>query len=158
VSFWGNGDYGTQEPLTASTITAAEQQLGGVLPAELLQLLRIRNGGPVADAWAAFPTNEPTSWSADHVPFDQLFGIGHDGRGVTILDSQYLIKEWGLPSPVVLLSGDGPCWIGLDYRTCGEAGSPSVTWFDADFKAELPLAENFRTFVEGLQARPVDDD
>lgn len=79
----------------------------------------------------------------------------HHGRGVTLLNSPYLIEEWGLPSPVVLLSGDGPCWIGLDYRTCGEAGSPSVTWFDADFKTELPLAEDFRIFVEGLAARPV---
>jgi hypothetical protein len=150
VSFWGDGDYGVQAPLTADAIAEAEQALGVDLPGELLELLRLRNGGRVAAPWSRFPAEQGTSWSPDHVPFRGLFGIGREERGVTMLDSPYLIGEWGLPSPVVLLSGDGPCWIALDYRLCGAAGSPSVTWFDAEFETELRLAESFRTFVEGL--------
>jgi hypothetical protein len=72
--------------------------------------------------------------------FEQLMGVGRPGRGLSLLDSPYLVEEWGLPSPVVLLSGDGHCWIGLDYRACGSRGEPSVTWFDADAETELPLA------------------
>lgn len=52
----------------------------------------------------------------------------------------------------MLLSGDGHYWIGLDYRTCGNDGEPSVTWFDTDFGTELLLAGDFRSFVEGLTA------
>jgi hypothetical protein len=158
VSFWGDEGYGVQAPLTRSMVADAEREIGVVLPPELLELLQLRNGGPVAVSWSTFPTNEATSWSTDHVPFDSLLGIGRDERGVTLLDSPYLVKEWGLPSPVVLLSGEGPCWIGLDYRMCGPSGNPSVTWFDADFKAELPLAEDFRAFVEGLMPSPVGGD
>jgi SMI1-KNR4 cell-wall len=62
--------------LTDELIREAERELDVQLPAELLDLLRIRNGGVVADAWNAFPTAEPTSWSPDHVPFDTLIGIG----------------------------------------------------------------------------------
>ncbi|WP_425558976.1 hypothetical protein [Kutzneria kofuensis] len=45
------------------------------------------------------------------------------------------------------LSGDGHTWIALDYRRPGE---PSVVWLDADQNTELPLAADFRSFVEGL--------
>jgi hypothetical protein len=71
---------------------------------------------------------------------------------MSLLDTPYLVKEWGLPSQIVLLSGDGHCWIGLDYRGCGPDGDPSVTWFDAELDTELPLAGDFRTFVEKLTA------
>ncbi|MEU3216763.1 SMI1/KNR4 family protein [Streptomyces sp. NPDC006971] len=150
ATFWGEGLYGAQPPLTNAAVLDAELRLGVRLPASLLELLRIRNGGPVAARWNAFPTDVPTSWSQNHVPLDDLLGIGrHDGQ-ISLLDSAYLIEEWGLPSPLVLLSGDGHWWIALDYRTCGARGEPSVTWFDAELPAELPLAEDFRTFVERL--------
>jgi hypothetical protein len=82
--------------------------------------------------------------------FEQLMGVGRPGRGLSLLDSPYLVEEWGLPSPVVLLSGDGHCWIGLDYRACGSRGEPAVTGFDPDAETELPLAPDFRSFIEGL--------
>ncbi|MEU5655152.1 SMI1/KNR4 family protein [Streptomyces sp. NPDC047737] len=150
ATFWGEGTYGVQPPLSDAAVLDAERQLGVRLPASLLEILRVRNGGPVADAWNAFPTAEPTSWSEHHVPLDGLMGIGrHEGR-LSLLDSAYLVKEWGLPSPLVLLSGDGHYWIALDYRRCGAHGEPSVTWFDADDRTELPLATDFATFVGHL--------
>ncbi|WP_406346809.1 SMI1/KNR4 family protein [Streptomyces sp. NBC_00648] len=136
----------------------AERQLGVRLPASLLEILRVQNGGLVAELWNAFPTDVPTSWSENHVPLDDMMGIGrHDGQP-SLLDSGYLVEEWGLPSPLVLLSGDGHCWIALDYRTCGERGEPSVTWFDVDTDTELPLATDFQTFVERLAAAASLDD
>ncbi|WP_162794721.1 hypothetical protein [Nonomuraea lactucae] len=41
------------------------------------------------------------------MPFPDLMGIGHDEHATSILDTPYLVEEWGLPSPVVLLAGDG---------------------------------------------------
>jgi hypothetical protein len=108
ATFWSNGTYGVQSPLTDELgIREAELELGVRLPSHLLDLLRIQNGGDVADEWNAFPTTQPTSWSADHVPFDELMGIGHHEDLVSLLDTPYLVGEWDRPSPVVLLSGDG---------------------------------------------------
>ncbi len=147
ATFWSSGAYGVLPALTEEMVRVAEQALGVTLPPALLDLLRMQNGGGVATAWNAFPTAETTSWSRTHVPFDVLMGIGpHD----SILDTPYLVEEWGLPSPLVLLSGDGHCWVALDYRTCGRNGEPSVTWFDTEIETEVPLAVDFRSFVEAL--------
>lgn len=151
ASFWGGSTYGVHPTLTQAAVADAEEALGLKLPASLVDLLRVQNGGDVTDDRDAFPTDQPTSWSEDHVPFTELMGIGTGEHGLSLLDTPYLVKEWGLPSPIVLLSGDGHHWIGLDYRSHGESGEPSVTWFDAESGAELPLAADFRAFVEGLQ-------
>ncbi|MFD3930212.1 SMI1/KNR4 family protein [Streptomyces sp. NPDC058614] len=150
ATFWGDGPHGVQPPLTDEAVQEAELELGVRLPTSFLDLLQGQNGGLVADRWDAFPTDVPTSWSEDHVPLDMMMGIGRHDDQLSLLDSPYLVKEWGLPSPVVLLSGDGHCWIPLDYRVCGRQGEPSVAWFDADWKSELTLAANFEAFMEGL--------
>ncbi|MFI6360364.1 SMI1/KNR4 family protein [Streptomyces sp. NPDC050743] len=149
--FWDtSSDHGVQPPLTDRAVGQAERLLDVTLPDSLLDLLRNQNGGQVSDSRNAFPTTLPTSWSADHVPFDSVVGIGHRERTLSILDSPYLVDEWGLPTAVVLVSGDGHFWIGLDYRTCGRHGEPSVAWFDADDNSELALAPDFRSFLMGL--------
>lgn len=152
ATFWGEGLSRVQPPLTDVVVQNAERRLGVRLPASLLEILRIQNGGPVAELWNAFPTDVPTSWSENHVPLDDMMGIGRDDDTLSLLDSPYLVEEWDLPSPLVLLSGDGHCWIALDYRGCGERGEPPVTWFDVDGDTELPLAADFQTFVERLTA------
>ncbi|MEU4799470.1 SMI1/KNR4 family protein [Streptomyces sp. NPDC023327] len=152
ATFWGDGDYGVQPPLTDEMMREAERVLGVRLPAALIDLLRVQNGGIVAADHNAFPTSQPTSWSEDHVPFDDLMGIGRRDGMTSLLDTPYLIDEWGMPAPLVLLSGDGHCWIGLDYRVCGQDGEPSVTWFETDLDREVVLAGDFRSFVKGLTA------
>ncbi|MEU1200414.1 SMI1/KNR4 family protein [Streptomyces sp. NPDC005813] len=152
ATFWSEDLYGVQPPLTDEVVEEAERELGVRLPASLLEILRIQNGGQVAERWNAFPTEVPTSWSENHVPLDDLMGIGRRDGQCSLLDTPYLIDEWGLPSPLVLLSGDGHCWIALDYRACRELREPSVTWFDRDTDTELTLASDFRTFIEHLTA------
>ncbi|MGV9267239.1 SMI1/KNR4 family protein [Kitasatospora sp. NPDC003701] len=152
ATFWGAGDYGVQQPLTDEMVREVERLLGVTLPSALLDLLRVQNGGSVAADDDAFPTRRPTSWSDDHVPFGDLMGIGRCAGMTSLLDSLYLVEEWGMPAALVLLSGDGHCWIALDYRTCGRDGEPSVTWFETDLGSELALADDFRSFVEGLTA------
>ncbi|MEV7554645.1 hypothetical protein AB0N89_33930 [Amycolatopsis sp. NPDC089917] len=82
----------------------------------------------VAAAFSAFPLSRPTS----------------------LLGTPCLVEEWGLPEPLVPLSGDGHYWIALDYRDRGRTGGPAVTWFDAEFETELALADDSRSFAEGL--------
>ncbi|MEU5168126.1 MULTISPECIES: SMI1/KNR4 family protein [Streptomyces] len=150
ATFWEDGRHGVRPALTDEAVREAESVLGVALPADLLVLLRARNGGVVSSERDAFPTTRPTSWSESHVPFDELTGIGEHAGMTSLLDSAYLVEEWGLPSPIVLLSGDGHTWIALDYRSCGPYGEPSVTWFDVERDEELALAPDFRSFVEGL--------
>ncbi|MFB9903576.1 SMI1/KNR4 family protein [Allokutzneria oryzae] len=151
ASFWS--DSTESPPVTDEQVGEAERLLGVRLPASLVELLRVRNGGYVADAWNAFPTTKRTSWSADHVPFEQLAGACEPEHWPSLANTPYLIEEWELPQGLVLLSGDGHYWVALDYRACGPAGEPSVTWFECEADLdELPLAKDFRTFVEGLTA------
>ncbi|MFJ1652435.1 hypothetical protein ACIOC2_13660 [Streptomyces sp. NPDC088337] len=83
------------------------------------------------------------------IPFGSVMGIGQRERTLSLLDSPYLVEEWGLPTAVVLVWSDGHYWIGLDYGTCGRYGEPSVAWFDADDNSELALAPDFHFFIRG---------
>jgi len=152
ASFWHPDiEYLRLSPLTDELIADAEAQLGVTLPLDLIRLLRIQNGGVVAEAWDACPA-ETNFYADDHVPFEHLCGIGPAGQAktTTLLDTPYLVQEWDLPSPVVLLGGEGHYWIALDYRDCGPAEDPSVVWIDNEMDHELLLAPNFRTFIERL--------
>lgn len=81
--------------LTDDMVADAQRQLGVSLPPELLHLLRIQNGGVIADGWDAYPA-EGTHHAADHVPFEHLYGIGPAGQAqmLTLLDTPYLVNEW----------------------------------------------------------------
>jgi hypothetical protein len=152
ASFWHTTmTHGMLPPLTRDMVLPAERVLGVTLPEDLLRLLRIQNGGVVSDAWDACPA-EATFFADGHVPFDQLFGIGPADQfdALTLLHTPYLVREWDLPTPCVLLSGQGHYWIALDYRTCGPDGVPSVVWIDNEMDHEIQVAPDFRAFVERL--------
>jgi hypothetical protein len=152
AAFWDEAvDVEVQAPLTEAMVARAEATLGVRLPDAYLALLRIQNGGYTTDAFQAHPAPEPTSWAHDHVPFDSMFGIGPNGEGV--LQSPALLREWGMPDGLVLLTGDGHWWIALDYRRSGPAGPPSVVWFDNEVGEDIQLARDFKTFVEGLRSQ-----
>lgn len=148
--FWGPGGHGVQSPLTDEMVREAEDILGVTLPGELLELLRIQNGGVAAKGNCIFPTAVATSWAEGHIPFADLMGIGRTDGSLSLLNTPYLVEEWDLPEPLVLLSGDGHYWIGLDYRKVGPADEPEVTWFDTDSAEHVVVAPTFRSFVEGL--------
>lgn len=154
ASFWRtDAKHGGLAPLTNDIVAEAERSLGNILPADLLRLLRIQNGGAIAADWDACPA-EPNFYAETHVPFDALFGIGPADQATTItmLDTAYLIQEWELPTSIVLLAGEGHYWVALDYRICGPTGDPSIVWIDNERNDELQLAPTFRTFIERLTA------
>ncbi|SMB79704.1 conserved hypothetical protein [Hymenobacter roseosalivarius DSM 11622] len=137
-------------PLRAAFVQQLEQQLGVLLPPELLALLTQQNGGYTRGF--AYLTSQPTSWAAHHVPFDELFGLvlPRDAGPPSLLDTAYLTHEWGLPEKQVVLSGDGHWFITLDYR---HGPTPSVTWIDTEMDQEIPLAASFAAFLVGLVDR-----
>ena len=148
--FWSAPGAETFAPLTRADVERAEAVLGLRLPAAYVELLGVQNGGYVADDFDAFPTEVPTSWAEDHVWFETLAGIGPPGAWASVTESPGLIAEWEMPAGLVLLSGDGHYWIALDHRGRPPDAEPSVTWYDNEVGEDIPLAPDFRSFVEGL--------
>lgn len=145
--FW-DVNYYNNPPLTEDMIVAAEKTLAVKLPALFIELLKIQNGGYTKGF--SYPMTQKTTWSDNHVPLSELFGIVTDkliDSGHNILNSHYMIKEWGLPDRQVLLTGDGHWWITLDYRN-GE--SPTVKWIDTECDEEVEVANSFDDFINGL--------
>jgi hypothetical protein len=142
--FWSQRGSSSQTfgPLTLAAVERAEAVTGVRFPREYLELLEVQNGGSVDDAFNAFPSERPTSWADDHVPFDTLAGIGpHDSwPSVTA-------RLPAFPTGVLYLTGDVHINIVLDYRT-GDV--PSVAWLDLECDEQFTLALDFRMFIEGL--------
>jgi hypothetical protein len=132
--FWGNNYY-KHPPLTEKMISDAERKLGVKLPAELIELLKLQNGGYTNGL--IYLTTKATSWSDTHVPLEDLNGIVADTGIKTaqnILDTEYMTEEWGLPDKQVLLSGNGHSWITLDYR---KGDVPTVAWIDVESDEDI---------------------
>lgn len=145
--FWGDDD--NDNPiLTNEMVAFAENALNVKLPPLFIQLLKKQNGG--YNNGFAFPMPQKTSWAKDHIPFYELFGIVTDPTIESvhnILETDYMIKEWGLPKRQVLLTGEGHWWITLDYRN-GE--NPTVRWIDVECGEDIHVADSFDSFIHGL--------
>ncbi len=138
-----NADEYKLEPLTAEMLKKAEETFKIKLPLSYINVLREQNGGYIK--FDSHPSDTPNSWADDHINVDHIFGIGEQNG---ILKSQYLIKEWDLPNNVVLISGNGHGWIGLDYRNTRE--EPPIIYIDVDLGKIIELAPDFDSFLNGL--------
>jgi hypothetical protein len=130
-------------------VKRAEEKLNVKLPDLFIELLKIRNGGYTRGF--VFPTHKQTSWSDNHVPFDEMFGIDFSNTiesEQSIMDSPYLTSAWGLPEKQVILSGDGHWWITLDYRA--HDYPPAVAWIDTEMEQDIQLADSFDEFMNAL--------
>ncbi|WP_129688971.1 SMI1/KNR4 family protein [Gottfriedia acidiceleris] len=131
------------EPLTDEMVKKAEEKFNIKLPNKYIEILKQQNGGVIK--FDSFPTEIPTSWADDHINVDHILGIGEE---TGILESEYLIKEWGLPRNIVLISGDGHSWIALDYRKTKV--DPPVIYIDLDEDQIIKIAPKFEVFLKGL--------
>ncbi len=148
-----DNDYGKLELLTIEIVEKAEEKLKIKLPDAYISILNQQNGGYIK--FNAHPSDIPTSWAHDHVNVDHFFGIGL-GKEKGILESEYLIQEWGLPKNVILISGDGHSWIALDYRS--RKTEPPVILIDVDEEHIIELAPNFDSFLKGLYVQPLESE
>ena len=146
-TFWGSNHY-EHPPLTDEMLGRAEGALGVRLPTELIELLRIQNGGYTEGF--ALPMSRATSWASDHIPLDELNGIVLDPTvktALNLMDTAYMTAEWDLPPQQVLLAGAGHYWITLDYRN---GPAPSVAWIDIDGGEDFQVADSFAAFLFNL--------
>jgi hypothetical protein len=138
-------DY-VQPALTEEAVAGAEAQLGVVLPAVYLRLLREQNGGYLR---------------ARSKLSETMFGIGPRFPSITRDESWWRPKNaepgmWAPEEPALLIpfDGDGHWDMCFDYRKCGPAGDPSVTYVDCECEYEEPIAGHLLDYLAGL----VDDE
>lgn len=136
-------EYYKLEPFTDDMVKKAEEKLKIKLPQSYINILKEQNGGYIK--FDSYPTEVPTSWSDNHINVDHILGIGEE-KG--ILESEYLIEEWGLPNNIVLISGSGHSWIALDYRNTRE--EPPIIYIDVESEQIIELAPDFDSFLNGL--------
>jgi len=143
-NIWQKDDeYYKLEPLTDEMVKDAEENLKIKLPQSYINILKEQNGGYIK--FDSYPSAVPTSWADDHINVDHILGIGEENG---ILESEYLIEEWGLPNNIVLISGSGHSWIALDYRNTKE--EPPIIYIDVDSEQIIELALDFDSFLKGL--------
>ena len=139
------------QPITDTMIADAEAELGVLLPRDFIASLRIKNGGSIIGGFAKLLTEEiPEDLrrfvSDGHVRIYDINGIGQSD--CSILSTTYLVNEWDLPEPIVILSGDGHWWIVLDYRE--SADNPPVVFLDSLTRISLKIADDFGVFSRSL--------
>ncbi|MEC1546396.1 SMI1/KNR4 family protein [Bacillus halotolerans] len=143
--FWESSEYDPFRltDISDNEIKNVEKKLNLTLPEQYKKLIIQQNGGLIN--FNAFPTDQETSWAEDHIEVDHLRGIGRD---LGILESEYLIKEWGLPQRLLLIQGDGHNWVALDYRLTNE--NPPVHYFDLELNNDIKIAVSFDEFLSKL--------
>ncbi|MGG7220385.1 SMI1/KNR4 family protein [Bacillus sp. ATD] len=143
--FWENSEYDPfrLKDISEDEIKNVEQELNFTLPEQYKKMIIRQNGGLIN--FNAFPTDQETSWADDHIEVDHIRGIGKD---LGILESEDLIKEWGLPQRLLLIQGDGHNWVALDYRLTNE--NPPVHYFELELNNDFKIADSFDEFLSKL--------
>lgn len=160
-SFWEDSQYAKEnyvdaEP-TPEVIGAVERQLGYKLPAAYIQLAKTQNGGIPQSTIPR--TDEPTSWSDDHIAITGIYSIGSNKQyslcGETF-NSRFWEEEWGYPAIGVYFAdcpSAGHNMIALDYRKCGPDGEPEVVHVDQEDDYRITkVAGSFEEFIRGLES------
>ncbi|MEK3710077.1 SMI1/KNR4 family protein [Bacillus sp. FSL K6-1005] len=142
---WKNSDYDPfrLKDIREEEIKKIEKKLKLNLPEVYKKLIIQQNGGLIH--FNAFPTDQETSWADDHIEVDHIRGLGKD---LGILESEYLIKEWGLPQRLLLIQGDGHNWVALDYRQTNQ--NPPVHYFDFELNNDFKISDSFGEFLSKL--------
>ncbi|WP_244410568.1 SMI1/KNR4 family protein [Parageobacillus thermoglucosidasius] len=151
-NIWREGyDNYKLDTLTDEAVEKAEEILKVKLPKSYINILKVQNGGYIK--FNSYPCNVPTSWANNHINVEHIWGIDEVNG---ILESENLIKEWGLPNNIVLISGDGHSWIALDYRKMKE--NPPVIYIDIELNQIVEIANSFDEFLDGLYIEEFEDD
>lgn len=140
---WRENEEYSINPVTNEAVVKAEEKLKVKLPEGYISILKEQNGGYII--YDSYPTTFPNSWAEDHINVDYIRGIGGEE---SILESEYLIEEWGLPKKIVLISGDGHTWLAFDYRKTSV--NPPVIFIDVEAEQIVKIAESFKEFLSKL--------
>lgn len=150
-NIWGPlYEHSTCEPLTAELIEEAEAQFKVRFPSELIEILKVRNGG--------FLRN--TYHEEYEVDVDQILGIGHKDNSIFDSEWDYFVQdnagnEVAFPKNsdrLLQLCGDGHFYVCLDYRGLpAESSAPKVSYISPELQTDEVINESFRDFITSLR-------
>ena len=153
TGFWKDTDYAFESyigrEVTDEDIKNAEAELGYILPAAYIELLKNHNGGVVKKN--CFINDDD-----DCVYITGIYGIDRDKKYSLLgeMGNEFWISKVKYP-PIGIVVADtisgGHDMIFLDYRECGPTGEPKVVRVDqeCDYSITL-LADNFGDFIKNL--------
>jgi len=125
-----------QPKLTDKILEKAELKLGYKLPKELVELLKIQNGGYIRK-------------TLEESLNEQIYGIGPHFPSLTDVDwTDY--KDWVSfeLNGLIPFDGDGHWHICLDYRKNNE--NPQITYISIESDSQRLIAESFSEYLSQL--------
>lgn len=129
-----------------------EKRLRVRLPVAYVALLRRQNGGPVQEriirAQGAVDKETQYYLTDGHAMLESLAGVTLTEDSRSVMQTPAVVAEWDLPKKLVLIDGEGPTWIALDYRK--NESRPGVVLIVADAGPPVQLAPSFRDFLAAL--------
>ncbi|WP_433956682.1 SMI1/KNR4 family protein [Cytobacillus horneckiae] len=134
-------------PLKKEEIISVEKKLQVTIPKSYINLLLEKNGGVL------FSNKFPLFYeeNGEDITINHILGISTNSNE-GILQTDYYIKEWGLPENIVLLNTEGPTGVALDYRV--NKKDPSILYYDVELELEEKIAESFDEFISRLYRNP----
>ncbi|MGX7594454.1 SMI1/KNR4 family protein [Planococcus plakortidis] len=141
----GEDDYKLPETSEVE-IEKIENQLDMELPASYKEILLEQNGGIIQYNSVKKESHLETN---AYIEINHIYGCGQGG----ILDSDYLIDEWGLPKNILIFSGDGNSFFALDYRK--DSVNPSVIYLEPETEEIIEVAHTFDEFLNNLSKEEV---
>ena len=148
MQIWSNeqDDMYKLHNITQEKIEEIEKVLKKKIPTAYKKIILEQNGGYLQYCSVIV---ERTGKEREFLPIDHIYGLGKEG----VLRSSYLINEWGLPSEILIFSGDGNFFYALDYRK--NTDTPTVIYLDPDTEVEIFVANTFGRFLEILSQEVV---
>jgi len=126
-----------QPDLTDEMLQDAENQIGYKLPAKLIEILKVQNGGYIR-------------YKLGDTPHRLINGIGSYFPSMTDFswdeEKEYVSFEL---DGLVPLDGDGHWYLCLDYRKNKE--NPKISYIDVECDEESVIAENFDCYLKMLK-------
>lgn len=124
--------------------------LGVKLPEAYVSLMKRNNGGYIPQHLVKVEAPVPQEFryylSDGFVSIGSIASLSmNQHRPVSIANTLYLVEEWGLPSGLVLLDGDGHTWVALDYRRAKE--NPPVIFLLTVGGRHIHVAADFADLV-----------
>lgn len=125
-----------QPILSEEDVVNAEKKIGYKLPLELVNILKIQNGGYIR-------------FTIKNIPHCQIFGIGPN-------EPSLINNGWSVCEIVGLIpfDGDGHWCLCLDYRE--NKIEPKITYIDIENNTEKIIAENFNDYLLLLEIETKD--
>lgn len=126
-----------QPELTDEILENAEKKIGFKLPTELIEILKIQNGGYVR-------------YKLMEAPHEKIMGIGPYFPSLTDIDWTYHKEYVSFElDGLIPIDGDGHWHICLDYRDNKE--NPKIFWINTECDDQEEIASSFADFLELLE-------